>query len=103
MRERKLTAVNSRTAPQSAPQNLTPFVAPMVQLMETSASSALLFCKYEAHHAAMKPEEPGRTQRQQLMWKPPTPVSPLVNPALLHIPLLALTPLSPPRHRRSSA
>lgn len=67
----RLTAANSRVTISSAPLTISPFVAPMAKLTETSASSAAHFRKYGAHHVAMKPEELEHTQQQQqLVWKP---------------------------------
>lgn len=52
-----MATVKRRAGISSAPLTITHFVAPMAELMETSASSATQFRKYGAHHAAMKPEE----------------------------------------------
>ena len=89
----RLTAANRRVAISSAPPTITLFAAPMAKLTETSASSAAQFRKYGAHCVVMKPEEPEHT-RSGSSWcgSPGAPVSPSVNPSLLHVPLPMLTP-----------
>lgn len=97
-----LTAASSSVAIQSVLPAMTPCVDLMAKLMETAASSAAHTRKCGAHQTDVKPEELEHTLSGGSWYGSPTAaISPVVNPPLLHVPLLVLTPLSPPRHCRS--